>query len=100
MADKLADSAFSHKFFAFIVTLINQLDTHTGVEERKLPQALGQNVVNKFNMSKNFGTGLKPNRSTALIRAAHHRQGRLGFAHSVFLLIALLVTVNGEQQIF
>ena len=100
MTYKFPNSALSHEFFTLVVTLINELDPNPGIKEGQLPQALGQDVVDKFDMGENLGTGFESNRGTSLVRTSHFCQGCQGISHVVFLLISFLVAMDCQQQVF
>ena len=52
--NKGPQTAFILEYFFLATALVRQADTHTTVQERQFPQALGQDVVMEFDVSEGF----------------------------------------------
>ena len=61
------DAAGEGEVFFFAIALIDQFDFHAVIEKTQFAQALGENVVMKFNASENFFIGHEVNFGAAFV---------------------------------
>ena len=85
--DEGADAALELEHVLPAVPLVHQVDTNALIQERQLPQPLGQDVVVELDVGEDLGAGLEANHGAALLGFTRNGQGRLGLAESVALLV-------------
>jgi hypothetical protein len=92
------DTACELKHLALVVALIDQLDAHAVVEEGKLAQSLGENIVVILDQAKYFGAGHEVHfRAASLGRSRLlERSDRNTIAE--FHLVYMTVPTNGQPK--
>ena len=83
---------------ALVLALVDELHAHARVQERELPQALGEPVVGKRRVREDRVAGLEADRRAPVRRRADDRERPLGLAHLVLLAVKLAVARDGERQ--
>ena len=74
--DKALHAARERKVLFLAVALVDQTDLHAMVQERKLAQPLGQDLVVVLDVVENFGVGQEVHFRAALFGRARDRQRR------------------------
>jgi hypothetical protein len=85
--DEGLQSAFVLEHFRFLVTFIDELDAHAGIQERQFAQALCQRLVVERDVGEYLRARLETNRRAVLGRVADGGEGSLGFAEAIFLTV-------------
>ena len=80
--------------FFFARALVAQDDLDTGVQERQLPQAFGENLVVELNIGERVRRGLEANHRARLFGFTGNGQRRLGNTVLIALFVALSTTPN------
>ncbi len=96
--DEGLDAALVLENILLAAALIQQSDAHTGVEERKLAQALGENVVVKLDIAEGVGARLEQNIRAGPVGLPDRLQGRLGLSMAVLLAVGFTVAMDGHDQ--
>ena len=96
--DEGADAALIFKRVLAFSPLVNQVDLDR-IEERQLPEALGQYVVMKLYVREGFRAGLEANCRALALGRSDRGQRRLRLTVLILLLVRLSLTMNGEQQL-
>src|SRR5690606_31313388 len=97
--DKRAQPAFVAEQFTLSGALIHQIDAYPGVEERQLPQPLGQYVPAEADAGERLLGRLEVNLSATGLGFADDGQGRLRDAVMVGLLPYLAAAEDGHHQL-
>ena len=100
IADKGTQTPFILEHILFTVTLIQQVDTHAGVQKAELPQAFGQDIVVKLDVGEGLSRRAEVNGGTAAVGIAYHFQRHRRYTMTVDLFVDLAVTANGQFQLF
>ncbi len=82
-----------------VLPLIDQIDADAGVQERQLPQALGENLVVELDVRENLPAGPEAKRRAALLGVPHRGHGGLRLTQMVFLTVDLAIAADGEQKV-
>ena len=82
--------------FGLLLALVDELDAHTGIQERQLAQALGEHVVMELDVGEDLRARLEADRGAALLRVADRRERRLRLAQVIFLPVQLAVAADGQ----
>src|SRR3990170_2461807 len=98
VGDKGLDTAlvFEHIFLA--VALVNQSDPHAGVEERKLAQALGQNVVTECDVREDLRARFKAHIGAGFPTLPDLGQRLLRLPQEILLIVNLAAPPDREFQ--
>ncbi len=100
VADEGTQTAVILEHILFAIALIQQVDTHPGVQEAQFPQAFGQNVIVKLDIGKRFRRRAEVNGRPAAVGIAYHFQRHSRYTVAVELLVDLAITTNGQLQLF
>src|SRR3569623_387448 len=100
MLDEGADAPFVFEYVFFGRALIGQFNAHTLIEECQLPQAFGQDVIMKFDVSEYQRAGLETNGCAGGAAITDFSQRRYRITQSIGLIKHLAVPVDGQLQFF
>ncbi len=100
MRDEFLQAALVLEGLDLAVALVGEIDAHTGVEERQLAQAFGEDVVVELDVGEDDRRRLETNARAGAIGGTGDGERRDRFTQAIFLLVKLAVAVDGELQHF
>src|SRR5262245_13371119 len=87
------------KLVVLVGAFVDQLDMHTGVQKRELPQSTGEYLVVEFDVPECLSRRFEVALGAARIRVSDHLEGLIRYAVMVNLLVALTFTPHGEPEL-
>ena len=91
-----ANTALILKQVFLVTALIYQVDAYTRVQKRQFPQAFGENIVVKLDITKNFRAGQKPQLCSGLVGILDFFEITLRLTHFIFLGIQLSLALDAQ----
>src|SRR5262249_41178867 len=76
-----------------------EVDPHAGIQERELPQTLGQHLVVELDVREDLRARPEPDEGAPLLSLTDYGQGRRRLTQVVFLLVDLAVAIDGELEV-
>ena len=97
--DEGAQAAFVAEPIFLAGAFVLEADGDAVVQERELPEALGQHVVMELDVAENVRRGLEEALGALALGLAHRRERRIGHPGAVGLLIDAAIAPHGEPKL-
>ena len=98
--DERADAALILEKIFTVTSFVSQMNADTGIEEREFTQTFRQNIVVKFGVGEDLGTGVETHLSSSLFTVTGGRQRTLGHPKVVNLVVLVTFAPDGQLQFF